>query len=399
MPKANVSLKLASLLKVGVSTQPKVAKAGDNVTYLVSVTNNGTRPATNLVLKDVIPAGTSLISLDGANCDTHTMSCSFSELAAGQTATVKLIVNAPQAGKLENTATVTATDYPTDVNVSTKEIVPTLSVLTQCTPNPVPMLESLHCVATVSLGATATEVATGVTVVTTLPTGVELQAATTTFGTCNTSKLPTVTCSLNDLSSGSNATINLDLALKDAGLLVLTQETTVSASNYGAHSAKTRTNIFVPAEIQVDLALVIDITGSMQGEIDGAKAALKKFIATLDSNTSPLIALIVFKDEVTVKAFTQDMTVLLKAIDSLKADGGGTCPEASVEAVEVGALHVKPGGQIWFSTDASPYPDADVQGVLDLLQSKNIRFNATVTGDCSNGDSANDNGFAQAVNQ
>jgi len=261
------------------------------------------------------------------------------------------------------------------------------------------MLDSLHCVATVNLGPTATEAATGVTVVTTLPTGVALQAATTTFGTCDTSKLPMVTCSLNALSSGSNATINLDLALKDAGLLVLTQETTVSASNYGAHSAKTRTNIFIPAEIQVDLALVIDITGSMQGEIDGAKAALKKFIATLDSNTSPLIALIVFKDEVTVKAFTQDMNVLLKAIDSLKADGGGTCPEASVEAVEVGALHVKPGGQIWFSTDASPYADADVQGVLDLLQSKNIRFNATVTGDCSSGDSANDNGFAQAVNQ
>ncbi len=397
MPTAKVPLKLASLLKLQVSIQPKVAKPGDDVTYLLSVTNNGDHAATGLILQDLIPEGTSLVSLTGENCDSATVTCSVSELAMGQTMKVKLVVNAPEVGILENTATVTANDYPSEVNVSTKEIVPPLSVLTTCTPNPVPMLESLHCSATVSLSATASETATGVKVITTLPTGVTLQAATPSVGTCDTSNLPTVTCQLNDLSNGHQATVEMDLTLVDAGLLVLTQETSVSANNYGTHSAKTRTNIFVPAEIQVDLALVIDITGSMQGEIDSAKAALKKFMATVDPNASPLMVLIAFKDEVTVKAFTEDMNVLLKAVDSLKAEGGGTCPEASVEAVGKAALHVKSGGQIWFSTDASPYPDADVQSVLDLLQSKNIRLHATVTGDCANSDS--ENGFAQAVNQ
>jgi len=134
----------------------------------------------------------------------------------------------------------------------------------------------------------------------------------------------------------------------------------------------------------------IDITGSMQGEIDGVKAALKQFIATIDASQSPTVALIVFKDVVTVKAFTKDLNVLLKVVDTLKAEGGGTCPEASVEALAKSARHVKAGGQIWFTTDASPYPDADIPSVLDLLKSQNIRLNATVTGDCGEVNSLNE---------
>lgn len=399
LPKATVPFKLASLLKVQVSTQPKVAKQGDNVTYLINITNNGTHPATGLVLQDVIPNGTTLVSLEGDNCEANTVSCTLADLAPGTTTKVTLVVTAPEAGKQQNTAKVAANDYPAEVVVTTKEIMPSLFSTTRCTPNPVPMLEGLHCVVTVNLSTAATTPATGVKVVTTLPTNVALQAATTDLGTCDASQFPTVTCTLQDLNSTVNqATLNFEMTLTDPGLLALTQETTVSSDNYGSHTSRARATIQVPPEIQVDLALVIDITGSMQGEIDGAKTALKNFIATLDSASAPLVALIAFKDDVSVKAFTRDMTVLLKAIESLKAEGGGTCPEASVEAVEVAALHVKPGGIIWFSTDASPYPDAEVQPVLDLMVSKNIRFNATVTGDCTSADSANNDQWQQVVN-
>ncbi len=132
---------------------------------------------------------------------------------------------------------------------------------------------------------------------------------------------------------------------------------------------------------------------SMQGEIDGVKAALEKFLKDqVDPTQSPLIALLTFKDEVTVKAFTKDLNVLLKVIKSLKAEGGGGCPEASVEALELATQHVKPGGHIWLSTDASPYSDSaeKIPNLLELLQGKNIRFSATVTGDCATAGSANE---------
>ena len=36
-----------------------------------------------------------------------------------------------------------------------------------------------------------------------------------------------------------------------------------------------------------------------------------------------------------------------------------------------------------FSTDASLYADAEVKKVTELLRGKGIRFNAMITGDCS----------------
>jgi phosphoribosylformylglycinamidine (FGAM) synthase PurS component len=127
------------------------------------------------------------------------------------------------------------------------------------------------------------------------------------------------------------------------------------------------------------------------------KAAVKQFLATIDQNTAPLIALVTFKDEVTLKAVTKDLNVLLKAIDSLKAEGGGTCPEAAVEALAFTIEHVKKGGQIWFTTDASPYADADIEGLAKLLLANETVLNATVTGDCSMVDSVNDEEWEAVV--
>jgi len=80
----------------------------------------------------------------------------------------------------------------------------------------------------------------------------------------------------------------------------------------------------------VDAVLVLDTTNSMQGELNGVIAGLEKFIKEqLDPSTSPTIALIGFKDDVKVLAFTKDLPLLQTVIAGLKAEGGGLCPEAS----------------------------------------------------------------------
>ncbi len=193
---------------------------------------------------------------------------------------------------------------------------------------------------------------------------------------------------MNDLSlasadSVSQASVEMDVELKDAGLLLLTHQAKVTASEYPAHSVRERTTVFVPEDIQVDLALVIDVTGSMQEEMNGVIKALTAFTDEIDASTAPLMALLTFGDEVKVAAFTQDMAVLRGAIADLTASGGGLCPEASMEALLVAIPHTKAGGDILFSTDASPYDDADVEKVMTLLRGKGIRFNAMITGDCS----------------
>jgi hypothetical protein len=74
----------------------------------------------------------------------------------------------------------------------------------------------------------------------------------------------------------------------------------------------------------------------------------------------------------------------------LTASGGGLCEEAAVEALLVAIPHTKVGGDILFATNASPYADADVDKVIELLRSKGIRFNAMITGDCSMQESWNE---------
>jgi uncharacterized protein with von Willebrand factor type A (vWA) domain len=95
------------------------------------------------------------------------------------------------------------------------------------------------------------------------------------------------------------------------------------------------------------------------------------------------VALVTFKDDVRVDAYTGDLKVLLKAVKDLKVEGGGTCPEASAEALELAIKHVKEGGTILLATDAPPYDDANLDKLVELMKSKNIKFHAIITEGCT----------------
>jgi hypothetical protein len=262
-------------------------------------------------------------------------------------------------------------------------------------PDPVEMGKVVHYNVNVELSQYAPTAATGVKLEITLPSGVELQAVNSDHAMCDVSQSPTITCSVTNLSIGSadnisQAKVGIDIALKDAGLLMLTAEAKATANEYPADIGKARTKIFIPEGIEVDIAFVIDVTGSMQEEINGVIKALKNFIAEIDPNNAPLVALVVFTDDVKVKAFTSDLNVLLSAVKRLEAKGGGTCPEASADALLIAIPHTKQGGSILFTTDASPYDDADIDGITEQLLNKGIRFNAMITGDCTQKDSWNE---------
>jgi len=391
-----------SKLKVKVVAEPRTVVQNDKVTYIATVINGGFDQATGIVLTNVLPANAGLVSieaLDGGECDAETVTCTLPDLTTGDSARVKLVVSNTQAKSLLNTATVTTNEYPADVQKTRTRVIPHLAASITDTPEPLQLPlpgeeRMLHYDVAATLSANAPTKATGVNLVMTLPKGVELQAINSDFGMCDTSELPVITCSMTDLSvdnadSISHVTVGVDVALKDAGLLTLTLEAKVSANEYPVHTDKERTKIFIDSEYKVDLALVIDDTGSMQSEINQVKKAMTDFIDALGSSQAPLSVLLTFGDQVKYRAVTQDMTVLRDAIGKLKASGGGTCPEASFEAISFAIPHVKEGGTILFATDASPYEGSDVDDMIARLNSNGIRFNAMVFGDCSDENSWN----------
>ena len=401
--KQNVTFKPVSALSVKVVAKPPVVKQDDNVTYTMTVINGGEETATNVALNSVLPAGTTLVSLealDGGNCDTDTLSCTLSELATGGSARFKIVINNTQAKALVTQTTVTANEYPADVAKKWTRVIPYLSVSISDTPDPLEMAQAdvdrmLHYTLAVELSENAPSAATGVELVATLPQGVELKSVNSDYGMCDLSESPKLTCSMTDLSVDSaddisKVTLDVDVVLKDAGILVLTHEAKVTANEYPAHTDRERTKVFIPESVQVDIAFVIDDTGSMQGEINGVKKALIAFIEEIDTSEAPLSVLLTFGDEVKYRAVTQDMTVLRDAIGKLKASGGGTCPEASYEAISFAIPHVKKGGTILFATDASPYEGSDVEEMIVRLRNKGIIFNAMIFGDCSDENSWNE---------
>jgi len=392
-----------SKLKVKVVVEPRTIKQNDNVTYIATVINGGKETATGVVLTDVLPANAggliSIETLDGGQCDADTITCTLPDLTSGNSARVKIVVSNTQAKSLLNTATVTANEYSADVQKTWKRVIPHLAASITDSPEPLQLPQPgeprmLHYDVAATLSANAPSAATGVNLVMTLPKGVELQAVNSDFGMCDISNLPTINCQLTDLSvanadSVSHATVGVDVALKDAGLLALTLEAKVSANEYPVHTKKERTKIFIDPEYQVSLAFVIDDSGSMQSEIDEVKDAMTDFIDALGGKVAPMSVLLTFGDQVKYRAVTQDMTVLRNAIAKVKASGGGTCPEASFEAISFAIPHVKEGGTILFATDASPYEGSNVDDMVARLRSNGIIFNAMVFGDCANPESWN----------
>ena len=99
------------------SDSPDPASVGANVTYTITVTNNGADTATDVELIDVLPAGVGLLSVTptiGACAGSSTIVCDLGDLADRASATVTIAVSTSTADKLTNTAIVSSAESDTD---------------------------------------------------------------------------------------------------------------------------------------------------------------------------------------------------------------------------------------------------------------------------------------------
>jgi len=133
----------------------------------------------------------------------------------------------------------------------------------------------------------------------------------------------------------------------------------------------------------LDIAFVIDDTGSMSEEIGGVRDALVTFIAELRSRgLTPLIEVITFKDDVTHRIISRNLDDIQAVVSGLFASGGGDCPESSAEALLDAAKNLGSGKKILFATDASSHRGFSLTGIEAEIRNRGIELREIVTGDC-----------------
>ena len=234
---------------------PNPVLAGNNITYTITVTNNGPATASNVTLTDTLPAATSVVSITppgsptGWTCPGASggiQTCTNTSLAASTTSTFTLVLKvtagtAPGTA-ITNTASIASsgTTDPTNSNnsASTTAYVAApsqadLSILKTASPEPVDQGTNLTYTLQVTNNGPA--VATGITVTDVLPAEVTFSSVSinSSQGSCSyTVATTTVSCPLNDMNVGALVIITINVSANTfSGTSLSSNTATVSSSS------------------------------------------------------------------------------------------------------------------------------------------------------------------------
>jgi uncharacterized repeat protein (TIGR01451 family) len=249
-----------SIVKTG---QPNPVNAGNNLSYTVTITNNGPSPATGVTLTDPLPAGAAFVSAaptQGTCSGTATVTCAIGTIANAGTATVVIVVNPNGTANLTNTATVNANEFDPNTanNTSTAAttVVPVadMAVTQTASPNPVSVGQPLTF--TITITNNGPSPASGVSLADPLPANVTFVSATASQGNCSAA----VNCTIGNLASGATATVTL--VVRPTAFGTVTNVATVSAAQTDPIATNNTASVTVPINASSDLAITESVATS-----------------------------------------------------------------------------------------------------------------------------------------
>jgi uncharacterized repeat protein (TIGR01451 family) len=277
-------VQMTKIISAGLSNG--MAIAGSNVTYLLTVTNKGPSTATNILVKDILPANTIFVSCvpTAGSCANQlgTVTASISSLANGAQATVTIVVTVapgtPSGTLIANSATVT-----------TSPVGPNLTFYTGPVFFTVGLPSDLHLTKVISAGVSGgfanagsnvtylitvtnngPNTASNVQVMDSLPSNTSFVSCLSSVGSCNFF-FPQVRGSFGGLANGAQATLTIvaNVGATVAAGTVINNTATVSAANPETNSSDNSGNaaFTVGAAPPADLQLTKVISSGAPGGI------------------------------------------------------------------------------------------------------------------------------------
>lgn len=265
---ATTSLVVAAAdVSVVKTTGATTVTAGNNVSYTITVTNNGPDVATDVVLTDAYPAGTTFVSLTHASgevastCSTAgSLSCTFNVLGNGQSSTYTLVLRAGDTTSISNTANVTSSIFDDDLS-NNSSTAPTVIVtpsadLSVTKSGPTTATAGTNATYIVTLTNNGPSTAANVSLVDTLPantTFVSLTQSGPAF-TC-TPAVTSVTCTRATFAPLAVTTLNITVAIAPSATGSITNTAVVSTTTTDPvgvnNTATASTNVTASADLAV----------------------------------------------------------------------------------------------------------------------------------------------------
>jgi len=235
-------------------TGPATAVPGQNVTYAITVTNNGPSPATNVIVSDPTPTGVAFTQNTGACVTAYP--CNVGTLAAGQSATINSTYSIPanySGPTVVNTAS--ATSDVNDPNTADNSSAATTNVTQQADLSIVksgPPSASPGGLVTYTVTVTNLGPSTASSIVVTDPDPPGL-----TFVSNSGACTGTYPCSLSPLASGQSATITTTYSVPAnyAGTSI-TNTASVSSAATDNNSSNNSSSVTTPVTASADLSIV-----------------------------------------------------------------------------------------------------------------------------------------------
>lgn len=249
----------SSDLVITKTIPPGIVYAGQNLTYTITVTNNGPSTANNVTVSDTLPVGVTFFSYtpsQGSCTGTTIVSCNLGSLADNTSATVLLVVTMGTTSPINNTATVSNTNDPNSANN-------TSSVSTAVTPSadlsiiktgPASVTAGGALTYTLAVTNNGPSTAASVSVSDTLPSGVSNVSAAGTGWACTVTGL-SVSCTQTSLAVGAAQAITIT-GTAPAASGQINNTATISSSathdpNGGNNTSTALTTVIASADVSI----------------------------------------------------------------------------------------------------------------------------------------------------
>ena len=257
-----------AITKIASDATPNV---GSQVTFTISVINNGPSDATNVVVTDNLLSGYSYQSntTTVGSYNNITGLWNVGNLGNGQTETMTITATVNTSGNYLNTASVTQTEYDSDPSNNTSSTTPTpipisdLSIVKSV--NNLTPLVGTNVVFTLVATNNGPSVATGVSVTDLLPSGYDYITYSSTQGTYNNMN---GVWSIGNLNNGQSQTLTITASVESSGNY--TNSAQISGTNTDDDTSNNTSSVTTTPVLSSDIAIIkqVDIlTPDVNGSV------------------------------------------------------------------------------------------------------------------------------------